>query len=183
MTTASDRDRLLALAHTALDAYVRGEKTPAPDPDLVVAGSGAFVSVHAEHRLRGCLGTLDAAANLTPAIVRLAQDVAHLDYRFPPIVADELPGLSIELSIMTTPELVKDPASIVIGRDGLIVEQGRQRGLLLPQVATDHGWDRETFLAQTCVKAGLPSDAWRRGATVWRFSAEVFGEPVVKPRQ
>lgn len=183
MTSPADRERLLKLAHAALNAYVRGEKAPTPDPDLVVGGSGAFVSVFAEHRLRGCLGTLDAAANLAPALVRLAQDVAHLDYRFPPIVADELPGLSIELSILTAPEIVKEPASIEIGRDGLIIEQGRQRGLLLPQVAPDHGWDRETFLAQTCVKAGLQSDAWQRGATIWRFSADVFGEPVVKPAQ
>jgi AmmeMemoRadiSam system protein A len=183
MMPPSDRLRLLALAHAALEAQVRREKPPAADPAMVVAGSGVFVSVHAEHRLRGCLGTLDASDNLTPAIVRLAQDVAHLDHRFPPIVVHELPGLSIELSILSPPELVKDAATIEIGRDGLIVEQGRQRGLLLPQVATDHGWDRETFLAQTCVKAGLPSDAWRRGASVWRFSADVFGDATSKPAQ
>ena len=172
-----DRERLLTLAHAAVDAKVRNEPPPSRPPDLVVAGSGAFVTLHCDHRLRGCLGSLESAANLVPSIVRLAEDVTHLDHRFPPIAAEELPRLAIELSILTPREVVTDWSTIVIGRDGLIVEQGRHRGLLLPQVATDHGWDRETFLAQTCVKAGLSSDAWRRGATVSRFSADVFADP------
>jgi AmmeMemoRadiSam system protein A len=169
------RERLLRLAHAALAAHVRRAASPPVPRDLAVSGSGVFVSVHREHQLRGCLGMLEDAQNVAPAIVRLAADVAHLDYRFPPIVAEELQFLSIELSILTPVERVADTALIEVGRDGLIVEMGRSRGLLLPQVATDHGWDRETFLAQTCVKAGLPIDAWRRGAAIWRFSAEVFG--------
>jgi uncharacterized protein (TIGR00296 family) len=87
-----------------------------------------------------------------------------------------LNDISIDVSVLTEPTPVHDPAEIVIGRDGLIVEQGRHKGLLLPQVAPEHGFDRETFLAQTCVKAGLPPDAWRRGAEVYRFEAEVFSE-------
>lgn len=172
-----DRVRLLALAHAAIEAKVRGDASPQRPSDLVIGGSGAFVTILCDHRLRGCLGTLESAPNLLTSIMRLAEEVTHLDHRFPPVVAEELPRLSIELSILTPREVVTDPATIVIGRDGLIVEQGRHRGLLLPQVATDHGWDRETFLAQTCVKAGLQSDAWRRGATVSRFSAEVFADP------
>ena len=92
------------------------------------------------------------------------------------MVAEELPRLSIELSVLTPRELVDDLSAIEVGRDGLIVEQGKRRGLLLPQVATDHGWDRETFLAQTCVKAGLAERRLAAGRHVWRFSAEVFGE-------
>ena len=177
MIESSDRERLLALAHAAVAAKVRHEPSPPRPSDLVVVGSGVYVTLHCDHRLRGCLGSLESSANLVPAIVRLAEDVTHLDHRFPPIVADELSRLSIELSILTPREVVTDLSTIVIGRDGLIIEQGRHRGLLLPQVAADHGWDRETFLAQTCVKAGLQSDAWQRGATVSRFAAEVFADP------
>ena len=82
----------------------------------------------------------------------------------------------LEISVLTEPEIVIDPAEIVVGRDGLIVEEGARKGLLLPQVAPEHGWDREAFLNHTCVKAGLPPDAWRKGATIWRFHAEVFSE-------
>ena len=177
MIEPADRARLLALAHAAVEAKVRREPSPPRPNDLVVEGSGVFVTLHCDHRLRGCLGTLDGSANLVPSIVRLAEDVTHLDHRFPPVVVEELPRLTIELSILTPREVVTDPSTIVVGRDGLIVEQGRNRGLLLPQVATDHGWDRETLLAQTCVKAGLQSDAWQRGATVSRFTAEVFADP------
>ena len=174
MIARHDCERLLALARAALEAHVRRESSPAVAADLVVAGSGAFVTVHCDDRLRGCLGTLEPSENLATAIVRLAEDVAHLDYRFPAIGIDELDKLSFEVSILSPRELVSDLSTIEIGRDGLIVEQGSHRGLLLPQVATDYGWDRETFLAQTCVKAGLRTDAWRRGAKVWRFTAHVF---------
>jgi AmmeMemoRadiSam system protein A len=178
MIARPDCERLLALARAALEAQVTRGKAPPIAADLVVAGSGAFVTVHCDRRLRGCLGTLEASGNLAPAIVRLARDVAHLDYRFPAIVVDELPRLSLEVSILSPRELVSDPLTIEIGRDGLIVEQGSRRGLLLPQVATDHGWDSATFLAQTCVKAGLRADAWQHGATVWRFTADVFHDAV-----
>jgi AmmeMemoRadiSam system protein A len=176
MIEPSDR-RLLLLARAAVEARVRQQPPPPRPYDLVVIGSGAFVTLHCDERLRGCLGTLKSSANLVPSIMRLAEDVSHLDHRFPPIVVDELARLIIELSILTPREIVTDVAEIVIGRDGLVVELGRHRGLLLPQVATDYGWDRETFLAQTCVKAGLQSDAWQRGAIVSRFSAEVFADP------
>ena len=177
MIAPGERERLLRLVRAAVEAKVRRQAPPPRPPDLVAVGSGVFVSLHCDHRLRGCLGSLESGSDLVPSIVRLAEEVTHLDHRFPPVAQDELPRLSIELSILTPREIVTDVRAIEIGRDGLVVEQGSRRGLLLPQVATDHGWDRETFLAQTCVKAGLPSDAWQRGATVSRFSAEVFGEP------
>jgi uncharacterized protein (TIGR00296 family) len=82
----------------------------------------------------------------------------------------------LDISVLTTPQPVPHPSEIVVGRDGLIVEMGVRKGLLLPQVATDHGWDRDTFLAHTCVKAGLPPDAWQNGARILRFEAEVFGD-------
>jgi uncharacterized protein (TIGR00296 family) len=89
----------------------------------------------------------------------------------------ELPGLELEISLLGPLEPLPSPDAIDIGRHGLVVEHGSRRGLLLPQVAAERNWDRETFLAQTCHKAGLPDDAWKKGARVFRFDAEVFSEP------
>jgi AmmeMemoRadiSam system protein A len=135
-----------------------------------------FVSVHHRGDLRGCLGTLDAREPIGEAVVRLAADVADKDHRFEPIELHEVDDIVLDVSVLTPPQLVDDPCDIVVGRHGLIVEHGARRGLLLPQVAPEHGWDRDTFLAHTCIKAGLAPDAWRDGATIFLFEAEVFGE-------
>lgn len=176
MIAIADRRRLLALARSAVIARVQCHAAPRPPADLNVAASGVFVSLHRFGELRGCLGTLDGREPVAEAVVRLAADVTHRDYRFEPLRPDELNDVAIDVSVLTTPALVGDMSEIVIGRDGLIVEQGRNRGLLLPQVAPEHGFDRDTFLAHTCLKAGLTPDAWRRGASVFRFQAEVFSE-------
>ncbi len=170
------RAQLLGFARTALEAGVRGDRLPPVPPDLNLPASGVFVTIHCHGELRGCLGTLDHREVLGEAVQRLASDVCQRDYRFAPIQADELRDVAIDLSVLTPPERVSDPREIKVGRDGLIVQQGSRRGLLLPQVATEQGWDVETFLSQTCVKAGLAPDAWRNGAEVLRFEAEVFGE-------
>jgi len=102
--------------------------------------------------------------------------VAQEDYRFRPLSPHELGNVSIDLSVLTPSQVVADPSTIQVGLDGLIVQQGGRKGLLLPQVATEHGWDREAFLEHTCEKAGLPPDAWRHGATILRFQAEVFSD-------
>lgn len=175
MIREADRQRLLDLARAAIVARVTRQRPPDALPSLDIPVSGAFVTVYSRGELRGCLGTLDPREPLGEVIVRLGGDVSQNDYRFDPIRPAELDAVEIDLSILTQPELVADPVSIVVGRDGLIVERGSRKGLLLPQVATEHGWDRETFLAYTCQKAGLPPDAWRHGARIWRFQAEVFG--------
>lgn len=176
MMESAIRDRLLALARLALHARVRGERPPAVPPDLDVPSSGVFVTIHCGGDLRGCLGTLESDERLGGAVARLAADVATEDRRFPAVALAELDRVTIDLSLLTPPIDVSDPGEIEIGRHGLIVEQGRCRGLLLPQVAIEHRWDREIFLSQTSIKAGLPADAWRRGARVRRFEAEVFGD-------
>ena len=176
MIRVEDRARLLALARAALEAQVRGDHAPAVPADLNLAASGVFVTIHCRGDLRGCLGTLDGRERLADAIRRLAADVCRHDYRFAPIRKGELNFLTIDLSVLTPPARVANPLDIVVGRDGLIIEKGSRRGLLLPQVAPEHGWERETFLAQTCIKAGLPPDAWQRDAVIYRFEAEVFGE-------
>jgi AmmeMemoRadiSam system protein A len=176
MIAEADRQRLLNLARQALSARVRGEPAPPAPDDLVMLAFGVFVTVHHGSDLRGCLGTLDAREPLAAAVVRLAGDVSHNDHRFEPIEAHEIDDIAIDLSVLTPPERVDDPCAIVVGRDGLIVEYRSRKGLLLPQVAPEQGWDREAFLAHTCLKAGLDSHAWRNGAIIYRFEAEVFGE-------
>lgn len=170
------RRRLLEVARRSLEARVRCEHAPEVPADVNTPASGLFVTIYCHGELRGCLGTLDGRERLAAAVVRLAADVAHEDHRFRPLTAHELPDVTIDLSVLTPAQRVDDPSEITVGRDGLIVQQGSRRGLLLPQVAPEHGWDREIFLAQTCIKAGLAPDAWRHGATILRFQAEVFGE-------
>jgi AmmeMemoRadiSam system protein A len=174
--TNSERRQLLALARAALEAQVCGGPRPEVPAHLNHPAAGLFVTIYCDGDLRGCLGTLDGHERLADALLRLAADVSHQDYRFAPLVASELSRVLIDVSVLTPAVPVSNPLSIAIGTDGLIVEQGSRKGLLLPQVAAEHGWDRETFLSQTCVKAGLSPDAWRRGAAISCFQAEVFRE-------
>jgi AmmeMemoRadiSam system protein A len=168
---------LLDVARASVLAQVRGGEPP--DPRLhVPEASGVFVTVRNADVLRGCLGTLQCRAGLALEVARCASEAASRDPRFSPMTADELPHLSIEVSVLGPLEPIDPRAAgaIEIGRHGLVVEQGRRRGLLLPQVATEWSWTPEQFLHHTCLKAGLPSDAWMRGATVYRFEADVFGD-------
>jgi AmmeMemoRadiSam system protein A len=177
MTTDADRKMLLQLARDAITALVTG--AAAPEAELAGAASrlaGVFVSLHKHGDLRGCIGHVEPDQPLARAVARYAVAAASADPRFPAITAAELADLDIELSILGPLEPVSSADDIEIGRHGLLVEMGWRRGLLLPQVATEWKWDRDAFIAQTCHKAGLPLDAWQKGAKVWRFEAEVFGE-------
>jgi AmmeMemoRadiSam system protein A len=177
MTSAADRAVLLQLARAAIVAHASGQSLSAAAPASVGAQrAAAFVTLHHGDKLRGCIGHLAADEPLSVIIPRCAIAASSEDPRFPPVTASEVPHLTIELSILGPLEPVRGPSEIEIGRHGLVVEQGCHRGLLLPQVATEWQWDADTFLAQTCRKAGLPVDAWKHGAAVWRFEAEVFGE-------
>jgi hypothetical protein len=140
--------------------------------------SGVFVTLKRHGRLRGCIGTLECRRSLADEVARVAASAAREDPRFEPLRASELQGLDVEVSVLGPLEAIDplDPHAFEIGRHGLVVEQGLRRGLLLPQVATEWGWDREEFLTNTCVKAGVAPDAWRHGATVYRFDGEVFGD-------
>jgi AmmeMemoRadiSam system protein A len=170
-----------ALVNIARQAVTQAAGAPASTIDVsgqFPEASGAFVTIKRGGRLRGCIGTLQCARPLPEEVRRVAVSAAREDPRFSPLTASELDGLEIEVSVLGPLEAIDpaDPAAFEIGRHGLVVEQGYRRGLLLPQVATEWGWDREQFLSHTCVKAGLASDAWRRGATVYRFGAIVFGD-------
>lgn len=177
MTSEADRRLLLQLAREAIVAHVAGGAVPAPaSADVLGRFSGVFVTLHKQGGLRGCIGHIEADGPLGALIPRCAIAACSTDPRFPPVSVAELPELEIELSIVGSLEPIADPADFEIGRHGLLVEREWRRGLLLPQVATERRWGRNQFLAQTCHKAGLPGDAWKEGADVWRFEAEVFGE-------
>jgi uncharacterized protein len=177
MLTADDRERLLRLARRCLEARVRHE---APPPTERGGGldeaMGVFVTIHTGGQLRGCLGRLERDRPVADNVAHLAALVSDSDPRFRPLRPSDLATTDIEISALTPEIEVRDIGEIEVGRHGLIVEQQHRRGLLLPQVATEHGWDRETFLGNTCLKAGLSAEAWRHGARIFTFEAAVFGE-------
>jgi AmmeMemoRadiSam system protein A len=179
MIHADDQLLVLSVARQALEARVARVGAP----DVQCAGPfalrcGAFVSIHRGDDLRGCLGRLTADWPLGRTIVHLGGAVADRDPRFPPVMPSELPLLHIEISLLTPERPIASADEIEVGRHGLIVEHGCARGLLLPQVAAEYAWDRETFLDHTCMKAGLPRDAWKNGARIHVFEAHVFSEVV-----
>jgi AmmeMemoRadiSam system protein A len=171
-----DQRHLLRIARRALQERVEGTPGAAPDADEEIGlASGAFVSIHRRGALRGCLGRVESHP-LGRVIADLARAVADSDPRFEAVSPDELGDIDIEISVLTPEREIESPDRIDVGRHGLIVEQRGRRGLLLPQVAAEHGWDRLTFLEYACLKAGLPRNAWEHGARVFVFEAQVFGE-------
>lgn len=177
MLRETDRRLLLEMARSALTAHVTGAAAPdEPLSDLLARQAGAFVTLHFRGDLRGCIGQVEANEPLGRVIVRCAIAAGTSDPRFPPVTPGELPEIDLEVSILGPLEPVARLDDIEIGRHGLVIEMGWNRGLLLPQVATEWKWDREAFVAETCRKAGLPRDAWKTGAKIWKFEAEVFGE-------
>jgi AmmeMemoRadiSam system protein A len=127
--------------------------------------------------LRGCIGYVRAVKPLRETVAEMAVQAALHDPRFPPVSASELSGIDIEISVLSPLEEVTDVSQIEVGKHGLVIQEGARSGLLLPQVATEYGWDRETFLDHTCLKAGLPAGSWKRkGVVLLKFTAEVFGE-------
>jgi AmmeMemoRadiSam system protein A len=181
MLTSSQRRILLAIARDSIrTAFARKPydvTAAAGDPELT-RPSGSFVTLNERGgELRGCIGSIVAVQPLHESVAANARAAAFRDPRFHPLTPEELDAVHIEISVLGPIEPVTDPQTIEVGRDGLIVSRGGNAGLLLPQVAVEWGWDQETFLAQTCVKAGLPPSAWRAPETrLEKFTAEVFGE-------
>jgi len=181
MLNPDQRTQLLRIARSSIEAVLDGRR---PELDLASLDddlrrpSGAFVTLNERTGdLRGCIGSIEAVAPLAQAVSSSAVNAAVRDPRFYPVRKEELPNLHLEISVMSPIVEVRDLEEIEVGRDGLIISRGGRAGLLLPQVATEYGWDRDTFLSQTCVKAGLPPDCWRTpGCRIEKFSAEVFGE-------
>ena len=174
----SDRRALLALARDAiLSALQGGPRTPAAsEPRCFSLCHGVFVTLEVAGRLRGCIGVVEARDPLRDAVIHYAQAAAFRDPRFAPLRLEEVPGLRIEISVLSNVSPIR-PDEIAIGKHGLVIASAGNRGLLLPQVAAEQHLTREQFLEETCRKAGLPRDAWRRPETsVSAFTCEVFHE-------
>lgn len=179
MLDDSDKVALLKLARTTLEAHFSDESTPAcpASPKALTEQRGAFVSLHHGEELRGCIGQLNPDRKLAEVVQHCALSAALEDMRFVPVAQDELRDLNIEISVLSPFRRVQNIEEIEVGKHGLYMEQGQFRGLLLPQVATQYRWDREKFLEQTCLKAGLPTSAWQDPQTIIHtFEAEVFSD-------
>ncbi len=174
----AEKQTLLSVARKALEEAVRHHRLSEVEPpaESLREKCGAFVTLRKGHRLRGCIGFVEPVRPLFHTVRECAMAAALHDPRFDPVPPEELPQLKLEISVLS-PLREIDPSQIEVGRHGLVVSRGFQRGLLLPQVAVEWKWDRERFLEETCLKASLPPDAWKHGATVQAFTAEVFSEP------
>lgn len=174
---------LLAIAHDAIASKIAGQQLPVNPPSNAASmvwapfqqPRGVFTTLYLHGELRGCVGYAAPIRPLLQAVAETACAAAFDDSRFPPVTAGEAPELKISLSVLSQLFPI-DAARVEVGRHGLVISDGVRRGLLLPQVPVEHGWDRETFLDQTCRKAGLPTDAWRHSAAIEAFEAEVFGD-------
>jgi len=169
---------LLQQAREALEQHLSTETAAVvttTEPALLQP-SGAFVTLKKQGQLRGCIGSLSGNRELYRTVQEIAVAAATQDRRFAPVVLQELLELTVEISVLSPLEYLKDPSDVRVGRDGLYVSAGPYSGVLLPQVATEQAWSREEFLNQVCVKAGLAQDAWQQGAILYRFEAQVFSE-------
>ena len=178
--TEQERQILLGLAREALEKGVRGESLQEEVPALpaaLLAPQGAFVTLHNQERLRGCIGHVRGDQPLYQTVRECAVAAGLSDLRFPCVAPEEVPLIHVEISVLSELQVVT-PEQVEVGKHGLLISRGHRRGLLLPQVAVEWDWTRETFLEETCRKAGLPPDAWQHGATIETFTAEVFGEPL-----
>jgi len=175
----SDEEKkfLHRLARGAIEHRLLGLPLPSREGETqrLSEKRGAFVTLKIKGQLRGCIGHTQPIKALSQTIIDMAQAAAFQDPRFPALSKKELPNLSIEISALTPFRQIQDVDKIKVGKHGLFIERGFNAGLLLPQVATEYGWDRQTFLEHTCQKAGLPKDAWKDSRTnIYVFSAEIF---------
>jgi len=180
---------LVGLARRAIESQLRSGRAVVPGDasEHLKTECGVFVTLNVvegdSHRLRGCIGLPYPTKPLVDAVVDSAVNAALRDPRFPVVTYDEMGSIAVEVSVITPPEVVsverseEYPGKVEVGRDGLIVSRGVNRGLLLPQVPVEWGWDAEEFLSQCCMKARLPPDAWLlQGTEVSKFQAIIFSE-------
>jgi AmmeMemoRadiSam system protein A len=175
MLADHERQTLLRIAREAVTACAHAREVPSEEVWIERSG-GAFVTLRVADTLRGCIGHVEVDRPLVDFVRRVAAAAASEDPRFPPLRPPELSEVVIEISVLGPLEICPGPAHIEVGRHGLVVVEGAHRGLLLPQVAVERGWDSHTFLSQTCVKAGLKPSAWQSGLQIFTFEAEVFRE-------
>lgn len=180
----NEKRELLRIARATLKEFLISGRIPpgAPHRPSLVAPAGTFVTLHLGDKLRGCIGTATETQPLYKAIQEMTIAAASRDPRHEPIAADEIPGVTIEISVLGERVRVRGPEEIEIGRHGLTIAVGGRRGLLLPGVAVTNKWDASTFLARTCEKAGVAPDAWRDAESVIEaFPAQVFNDRDLPP--
>ena len=174
------QQRLIQLSRQALENFVHrweSEVAKIEDPYLLTSDYGAFVSLHKREELRGCIGTCFPTHSLYETVIEMTEAAASRDHRVPPISESELADIHIDISVLSPLQLVDDPLSLRVGKHGLHIECGENRGVLLPQVATQYRWDMKSFLSQACLKADLPKDAWKWPETkVSSFTALIIEE-------
>jgi len=174
----SSREELLHIARSSIEKYLKSRKFPSmkPKDKELLKKCGAFVTLNKDGNLRGCIGYTQATMPLYETVSKAAISAATHDTRFKPVSEEELKEIQISISVLSPLKKIDDIKEIKVGTHGLVIRNRGGAGLLLPQVATEEGWDRLTFLQHTCLKAGLPTDAWREGADILVFTADVFGE-------
>lgn len=172
--------RLINLSRRILKSIVCGGGMQAgdiDDPYLLTSDYGAFVSLHKGQELRGCIGTCYPTLPLYQTVIEMTEAAASRDHRVSPISQSELPHIHIDISVLSPLQSVDDPLSLEVGKHGLHLAHGERRGVLLPQVAIQYGWDMKNFLCQTCLKAGLPKNAWKwRETKVSSFTTLIIEE-------
>jgi len=179
--TPAEKQELLKIARHSVEVAVREKKVlpvPASEPEDLRLARGAFVTLKEHGDLRGCIGYMSPVKPLAETVRDVAAFAALEDRRFRPVSEDELSVLDYEISVLSPLRKVEDINQIHVGQHGLLIREGQYEGVLLPQVPTEEGWDRKTFLEQVCVKAGLPQQAWKdEDADLFMFTALVFSEP------
>jgi len=173
---------LLELSRKTIQEFLQFGRKPSEVPAQaeLLEKRGVFVTLHGQGHLRGCIGYVAPLFPLYEAVISCSISAATDDPRFQPLRLEELDTIEIEISVLSAAEIVQDIQQIKVGVHGLMISHKRARGLLLPQVAVEHKWDREEFLSETCRKAGLPRDAWKKGAIIELFTAIAFREADLK---
>lgn len=178
LLTKKEQRELLKIARQTIVDYVTNGKVPAVAPTSpgLNLHSGCFVTIKQEGELRGCIGNFISEQPLYQLVQEMAVSAATRDPRFYPMKADDLSDFKIDISVLSPLQKAASVEEIKVGTHGIYIVKGSYRGVLLPQVATEYGWDRDQFLEHTCIKAGLPQDAWRGECDIFIFSAQVFGD-------
>jgi len=178
-----EQEFLLRLARLTIESHLKGKEPPELtfkgdiDKERLSGHQGAFVTLHIHGELRGCIGAFTSQQPLYETIQEMALASAFEDPRFPPLDKRELASIDIEISVLSPLKEIRSPEEIIVGKHGIYITKGFNRGVLLPQVATEYGWDRDTFLNHTCLKAGLPAGTWKKEKVkIEVFTAQIFGE-------
>lgn len=176
--TPEEKENLLKLARASIEKRLLGETKIEVKTDFPIFNEkrAAFVTLHIHGNLRGCIGQIIATNKLVDTIREMAVSAAFGDPRFPALTKKEYSEIDVEISVLTPIQEIESWKEVKIGVHGIIISKGYYKGLLLPQVATEYGWDNETFISHGCMKAGLPRDEYKRGVKIEIFAANVFGE-------